>query len=346
MRNWVRVLLLFIGGLGCRREGDASTRASVRPATHFVAVGAAPSARGNERFGVFARADGKANDLIRAAREQLPLSDADPKCVPATRHLAQVDPELLLVVARLRAIELGRFARACLQDERLAETLRTSAAPDVFVSTLEAPIRWRFESQLPWTEAARWLLENSEQTFARANPKRLVPLLAAPHLADEGMKSGLLVALIHLDAKVSRTLLAEWAPRLSRPDARFVTLFMREHPLSLVPGAWIDETEEPCRERRTRAVFDGVRSADRSARRTLLAYLDATDTRWSTRPLAVRRFVDAVIRIGAPRKDFTCRDALGEPCRMTSSEGGMRIEEARNACLSAARAWLRSRGGN
>ena len=345
MQISVRVLLLFIAGVGCRPKGDSSARASVHQAAPFVAVGAAPSNRGNARFGVVARAGEKANDVIREARAHLPLADTDPKCVPATRHLAQVDPELLLVVARLRAIELGRFARACLEDERVAETLRTRAAPDVLVATLEQPSRWRFESQLTWSEAARWLLEHSEQTFARANPRRLVPLLAAPHLADDALRSGLLVALAHLDAKVSRTLLAEWAPRLSRPDARFVTLFMREHPLSLAPRAWIEETEERCTERRTRALFDGVRHNDLEARRTLATYLDAADARWLARPLAVRFFVDALLRLGAPAKKFACRDELGAPCRMTSSEGGKRIEEARSACISAARAWLRSSDG-
>ena len=154
------------------------------------------------------------------------------------------------------------------------------------------------------------------------------------------------MALIQLEPKAARALLREWAPRLSRPHARFVTLFMREHSVSLAPRAWIELTEGPCDERRAQALFDGVRNADTEAPRTLLAYLDAADARWSGRAPAVRFFIDALIRLGAPAKVFACRKELDDPCRMTSKERGEEIEKARSACLSAARAWLRANSGH
>ncbi|HET9934718.1 MAG TPA: hypothetical protein VFQ35_28630, partial [Polyangiaceae bacterium] len=145
--------------------------------------------------------------------------------------------------------------------------------------------------------------------------------------------------------KAARERLLDWAPRLKGPDARFVALFMREHSVSLAPRAWVDEADERCTERRARAVFDGMRRADRGALPTLLAYLDAADGHWAERPLAVRAFIDALIRLGAPAKRFTCRNELFDPCRMTSLRGAEQERNARIACLSAARAWLLVNGG-
>jgi len=248
-----------------------------------------------------------------------------------------------LVVARLRAEQLGSFTRPCLTDQRVIEALRGPSTAKVLVNTLREPDRWRFEAQLPWIQATRWLLEHSERIFAQADPKALEPLLTAPQLAE--LRSGLLVALIQLEPKSAPALLREWAPRMNRPDPRFVTLFMREYSVSVAPRFWLEEENRPCDEPRKRALFEGVRRTDKEAPRTLLLYLDAPDARWTERSLAVRFFIDAVMRLGAPAKEFTCRKDLDDPCRLTSVARGRVIDAARNSCLDNARAWLLANSG-
>lgn len=337
---WLPVVL-FVMSASCHSRSDRSTHEPMsRPATDAGSAWA-PTPAGGKQSTPIASSNTTATDLIRQAREQVPLAENDSTCLPATQRLARKDPELLLAVARSRADDLGTFARPCLNDQRVADALRGRAASHVLVTMLQTPATWRFEAQVPWARAARWLLEHSERIFDQADPKMLEPLLAAPHLAEDALRSGLLVALMRLEPQSARGLLVEWAPRLQRPDARFVTLFMREHSVSHAPRAWLDEAEEPCEERRARAVFTGVRRTDPEARRTLLAYLDAADTRWAERPLAVHFFIDALIELGAPVSEFVCREELSNPCGMMSVQRADRIEKARRACLSGARSWLR-----
>lgn len=345
------LLLVLLSGSGCRARRDQSKSESVRQATALLSSTAVPNPSseqpwyGGSRPGANASADAKANALVREAREQLPLADTDSTCVSATQRLAREDPELLLVVARLRGEQLGSFTRPCLNDQRLVEALRGPSTAGVLVNTLREPDRWRFEAQLPWLEATRWLLEHSERIFVQADPKAIEPLLNVPHLAEDRLRSGLLVALIHIEPKSAHELLREWAPRMNRPDPRFVTLFMREYSVSIAPLTWLEEKEGPCDEPRKRALFDGIRRTDKDAPRTLLAFLDAPNARWTERALAVRFFIDAVIRLGAPVKDFNCRKELDGPCRMTSVEGARVIDAARSSCLASARAWLRANSG-
>ena len=276
-------------------------------------------------------------------RERLPLEVSESACRSQLRALAAHDPILLLVLAHQRRKKFGRFEGACASDAAVSDALRTAGASARALDALREPARFRFGAEISWEDAAREIAGHSEALFAPSDADALISLLASPRFTDDRLRSGLLVGVAK-GVPGRRELYRDWAPRLLRPDPRFARAYLAELPLEGIPAAWLDKTEIGCNEEvLARAVFESVRRADPTALSALQRLVATRPADFHDRPIAFGYLIDAVVRLGAPKRAFACREALPQRCIMTSVEMGKQRAAAVEACLTVARTWLATR---
>ncbi|HEY3494696.1 MAG TPA: hypothetical protein VGK73_08430 [Polyangiaceae bacterium] len=331
--------LALAGGLAACDDGNrrASPDASTAPAPARSAVA---SASGSASAAPRSDEPAAARDLA-AWRERLPLHASDAACAAQLKTLARQDPALLVVVASVRR-RLGEFDDSCTSRAHVAGALRSDAGAETLLELLRHPAAWRFGATLPWKDAARDLIAHSDHLFFRRNTADLLVLLRSPQFDDDGLRSGLLAA-VPRDASARRDLYREWAPRLQRPDPRFAREYLREFPLELVPPSWYEKVDDACREELARAVFESVRTDDPTAAPVLLRLVKEHEAAWQARPIVFGFLVDAVARLGAPKRPLACRKELPDRCTMTSVDAAARTSRAVATCVTAARAWLETR---
>jgi hypothetical protein len=282
--------------------------------------------------------------------ERLPASTSDEGCLEKSDDAARRDPRLLLALAIRRRHNHDDASLTCPPPSRVRSAFQNPSlrkGPN-FIDLLRYPEQWLTQDSEEWTQVAAWVLRHARELLDRDDADAVEGMVTLPQFSGhDGLKGLALVAAGRLDVGRRGRVLRTALDQLRSPPPDFYTLYAASLSQERIILEWLrPEPDDQCAfESRSRAVLAGLAEAGPKSKSVLAQHLADPECKLPERPVLVGLLADTVIALGAPAKDFACREGLRRRgCLKTSRE----VAEANAAlvaqnlplCLSSIRRWV------